>query len=123
MNTCIVGIGSNINPDENIALAIKLMGDSTNLIRQSSFIKTKPIGITDQADFVNGAVKLKTDLPQNDFRIFLKQLEDKLGRDRSLPKFGPRTIDLDIITWNGEIVDDDYYTRDFLKDAVEELGE
>jgi 7,8-dihydro-6-hydroxymethylpterin-pyrophosphokinase len=44
-----------------------------------------------------------------------------MGRDRTGPKFGPRCIDLDIVVWNGEIVDEDYYTRDFLQKSVAEL--
>jgi 2-amino-4-hydroxy-6-hydroxymethyldihydropteridine diphosphokinase len=52
---------------------------------------------------------------------YLKKLEDRLGRDRTLPKFGPRVIDLDVIVWNSEIVDDDYYKRDFVKKTVDEL--
>jgi len=44
-----------------------------------------------------------------------------MGRDRSLPKFGPRTIDLDILIWNKKVVDEDYYKRDFLRKGVEEI--
>jgi len=44
-----------------------------------------------------------------------------MGRDRTVAKFGPRCIDLDIAVWNGEIVDKDYYTRDFLKKSVDEI--
>jgi 2-amino-4-hydroxy-6-hydroxymethyldihydropteridine diphosphokinase len=44
-----------------------------------------------------------------------------MGRDRTIPKFGPRNIDLDIVVWNGTIVDEDYYTRDFLQKSVAEL--
>ena len=53
---------------------------------------------------------------------FPKKIEDKMGRDRTAPKFGPRNIDLDIVVWNGEIVDDDYYTRDFLQKSVREIS-
>jgi 7,8-dihydro-6-hydroxymethylpterin-pyrophosphokinase len=45
-----------------------------------------------------------------------------MGRDRTAPKFGPRNIDLDIVVWNGEIVDNDYYTRDFLQKSVDEIS-
>jgi 2-amino-4-hydroxy-6-hydroxymethyldihydropteridine diphosphokinase len=54
--------------------------------------------------------------------LFLKDLEDQMGRDRSQPKFGPRNIDLDILIWNNKVVDPDYYTRDFLRTSAAELG-
>jgi 2-amino-4-hydroxy-6-hydroxymethyldihydropteridine diphosphokinase len=85
-------------------------------------IKTKPIGISTQPDFTNGALKIRTNLNQEDLTKLLKSIEDDMGRDRSVPKFGPRCIDLDIAVWNGEIVDDDYYTRDFLKKSVDEIA-
>jgi 2-amino-4-hydroxy-6-hydroxymethyldihydropteridine diphosphokinase len=56
-----------------------------------------------------------------DFKNYLKKLEDRLMRDRTTPKFGPRTIDLDIVLWDGEILDPDYHSRDFLKTVVEEI--
>jgi 2-amino-4-hydroxy-6-hydroxymethyldihydropteridine diphosphokinase len=90
-------------------------------VKVSSFIKTKPIGIENQSEFTNGAVKIKTSLSREDLTVLLKAIEDQMGRDRTAPKFGPRNIDLDIVVWNGEIVDDDYYTRDFLQKSVNEL--
>ena len=51
----------------------------------------------------------------------LKNLENRMGRDRTRPKFGPREIDLDVILWNGQVVDEDYNTRDFLQALVKEV--
>ena len=64
---------------------------------------------------------METELEQQSLKKELKQIEDILGRDRSLPKFGPRTIDLDILIWNKKVVDKDYYERDFLRKGVEEI--
>ena len=121
-HTALIGIGSNIKPDEHISRMLAILKQETTLLGISKLIKTKPIGITDQPWFVNGAVKLETDLPIDDFKRYLKQVEDRLGRDRSQPKFGPRCIDLDLVVWDGRVVDDDYYTRDFLRQAAAELG-
>lgn len=52
----------------------------------------------------------------------LKEIEDLCGRDRSGPKFGPRTMDLDILTWNDEVIDQDAFTRDFLQSSITELN-
>ncbi|RKD92350.1 2-amino-4-hydroxy-6-hydroxymethyldihydropteridine diphosphokinase [Mangrovibacterium diazotrophicum] len=122
MNSAIISIGSNIDPEQNIAKMLALMEKDCRVLMVSELVRTKPIGIEDQPDFVNGAALVETELTQVDFKQYLKSVEDALGRDRSLPKFGPRTMDLDIVVWNGEIVDEDYYTRDFLRDAAESLG-
>jgi 2-amino-4-hydroxy-6-hydroxymethyldihydropteridine diphosphokinase len=122
MNLVIIGIGSNIDSDSNISKMLEILQTKVEVLKVSSFIVTKPIGITNQPDYTNGAVKIKTDLTQNELQGLLKQIEDEMGRDRSAPKFGPRNIDLDIVVWNGEIVDEDYYTRDFLQKSVQELS-
>ncbi|GJL71497.1 MAG: 2-amino-4-hydroxy-6-hydroxymethyldihydropteridine diphosphokinase [Nitrosomonas sp.] len=121
MNDCIIGIGSNINPENNIPESLALLKQQVEIIAISSWVKTAPIGITDQDDFINGAVRIRTALSRDSLFNYLKKIEDKLGRDRTLPKFGPRTIDLDIVVWNKIIIDNDYYTRDFMKNAVNEL--
>lgn len=122
INIVIVGIGSNINADENIATMLEILNQEVNVLQVSSMIKTKPIGIENQPDFTNGAVKVSTGLDEPSLKKLLKQIEDRMGRDRTGPKFGPRCIDLDIAVWNGEVVDEDYYTRDFLRKSVDELG-
>lgn len=101
---------------------LEIIRQEKSVLKVSEMIRTKPIGMTNQADFVNGAMLLETELSFEDFRMYLKNLEDRLGRDRSLPKFGPRTMDLDIIVWNDEITDNDYHTRDFLRKLGPELG-
>ncbi len=121
MNEVIIGIGSNLDAENNIRRALEILGDKFELLKVSEFIKTKPIGIAEQPDFTNGAAKIRTTENQNNLEQLLKQIEDQMGRDRSVPKFGPRCIDLDIVVWNGEIVDADYYTRDFLQKSVQEI--
>ena len=121
MNDCIIGVGSNIEPEENIRKMLCFLAKDHLVKKHSTWIKTTPIGITDQDDFINGAVRVKTQHSMDEFNQYLKNLEDRMGRDRSLPKFGPRVIDLDIVVWNGEIVDKDYHTRDFVKNSVDQL--
>jgi 2-amino-4-hydroxy-6-hydroxymethyldihydropteridine diphosphokinase len=118
---CIVGIGSNIEPEMNIKLAIDLLRNDFELLGVSSFIRNPPIGMADQPDFLNGAVKLIVNQEFESFKTHLKSIEDQLKRDRSDPRFGPRTIDLDIVVWDGKIVDNDYFARDFLKRSVDEI--
>jgi len=122
MNTVIIGIGSNIDAEKNISGMLKILKTQVQVIKVSSMLKTKPIGIENQPEFTNGAVKIKTSLNQENLTVLLKSIEDQMGRDRTAPRFGARTIDLDIVVWNGEIVDNDYYTRDFLQKSVSELS-
>ncbi len=122
MNNCIIGIGSNIDADLNIQEMLKLLASDVEIVQVSTMIQTKPIGITEQADFTNGAVLIRTDKDVKALKSYLKKLEDKMGRDRTQKKFGPRNIDLDILIWNDTIIDPDYYTRDFLRNSAAELG-
>lgn len=121
MNLVIVGVGSNIDPVENIEKAKQLISQKHTIVKSSGFIKTKPIGFKDQADFLNGGWLIKTSLSNKLFKQFLTGIEDKLGRVRNDNKDGPRTIDLDIVVWNGHLVDSEYYERDFLQTIVKEL--
>lgn len=114
-------MGSNIDAQRNIDKALSLLKQYFEVNTVSSLIKTEPIGITDQPEFLNGALKISTSMQRDELNKLLKQIEDEMGRDRTAPKFGPRIIDLDIVVWNTEIVDNDYYERDFMRRAVDEV--
>jgi 2-amino-4-hydroxy-6-hydroxymethyldihydropteridine diphosphokinase len=122
MNNCIIGIGSNIEADKNIPEMLKLLGTEVEIVQVSQMVQTKPIGITEQPDYTNGAVRIVTEMNLEELTTFLKQMEDQMGRDRTQKKFGPRNIDLDILIWNNAVVDPDYYTRNFLRNSAAELG-
>jgi len=117
----VIGLGSNIDPEANLEQAVLELKSRFKVLKRSQWTRTKPIGIQDQPDFYNGALLMETELEQQSLKKELKRIEDILGRDRSLPKFGPRTIDLDILIWNKKVVDEDYYERDFLRKGVEEI--
>ena len=117
----VIGLGSNIDPEANLEQAVQELESRFNVSKRSQWTRTKPIGIQDQPDFFNGALLMETELEQQRLKKELKRIEDILGRDRSLPKYGPRTIDLDILIWNKKVIDEDYYERDFLRKGVEEI--
>ena len=114
-NQAMIAIGSNIDAQNNINQAIKILGHEFTIVKEAPFLTTRPIGDIPQDDFINSAICVETHLSQDELNRWLKSVEDQLGRDRSRPKFGPREIDLDVLAWNGTIVDEDYYTRDFLQ--------
>ena len=121
MNKAVIGVGSNIEPQKHISNAQRQIQSRHTMLAVSTWVETLPIGITNQPNFLNGAMLIETTMNQNALKSWLSSLEDELGRDRNGEKFGPRTIDLDIVVWNGVIVDDEVYTRDFLRDAVLEV--
>ena len=118
----VIGLGSNIDPEANLKQAVLELKSRFKVSKRSQWTRSKPIGISDQPDFYNGALLMETELEQQSLKNELKRIEDILGRDRDLPKFGPRTIDLDILIWNKKVVDEDYYERDFLRKGVEEIN-
>lgn len=122
MNDCIIGIGSNINAEQNISEMLRLLALDVEIIKVSGMVQTLPIGMVKQSNYTNGAVRICTEMTMDSLSLCLKKIEDLLGRDRNQPKYGPRNIDLDILIWNGIIIDQDYYTRDFLRNSAVELG-
>lgn len=122
MNRAVVAFGSNIDPAENVARAIEMLGESFFVIARSAGEWTRPIGRKDQPDFLNGAVLIETPLDRDAATRQLHAIEDRLGRVRDpADASGPRTIDLDVVVWNGHIVHDDYHNRPFVRRAVDEL--
>lgn len=121
INIAVIGVGSNINASENIPRMLEILGRKVEILKVSQMIQTKPIGIINQPDYTNGAVKIATPLERYALKQVLMGIEDELGRDRTAAKFGPRTMDLDLVVWNGRIIDRDYYTRDFLRRSVQEV--
>ena len=120
-NTVVIGVGSNIDPEKNIVLSRIAIESEHELIKESSFVKTEPLGYKDQDDFTNGAFLIKTSMGREQLNSWLKDLETKLGRVKTENKNGPRTIDLDILVWNSTVVDPDVAVRGFLRDSINEL--
>ncbi len=121
MNQVIIAVGSNIDPDTSIAKAREILARDFEVVAETDFVSTKPVGYTQQPDFLNGAILVRTDLKLEPLRQHLKQIEDTLGRRRGVLTFGPRIVDLDIVVWNGKLLDPDFYEREYLKKAVLEL--
>jgi 2-amino-4-hydroxy-6-hydroxymethyldihydropteridine diphosphokinase len=117
----VIGVGSNIDPEKHISAAREMIRREHRLISESRFVQTKPIGFPDQSDFCNGVFLVGTKMSRNELDQWLKSIEEKLGRVRTANKNGPRTIDLDIVVWDGKVVDTDLAERDFLKTAVSEV--
>ena len=97
----VVALGANIgNPKEQMDVAISLLRESTDVIALSSYYTTKPVGGPEQPDYINSVCILESELPALDLLALLHGIEKSLGRER-IEKWGPRTIDLDLIQFGG----------------------
>jgi 2-amino-4-hydroxy-6-hydroxymethyldihydropteridine diphosphokinase len=104
-----VGLGANLGPREATLLrAVDLLAAETGIevVELSSFRETEPVGVTDQPTFVNGAVALDTTLRPRELLDTLLRVERELGRVRDGERWGPRTIDLDLLVYGDEVVDE-----------------
>jgi len=105
-----VGIGSNLGkPRETIAAALDLLAadEGIEIVAVSSLRETDPVGYEDQPRFLNGAVALETGLSPQELLGHLLDIERRLGRIRGEgPRFGPRTIDLDLLLYGDKTVDE-----------------
>lgn len=123
-HTAYIALGSNIGDSEAyLKEAIdKLDHLSTSRVEKvSSFLVTAPYGVTDQPDFLNGCLKLQTLLYPEELLRELNRIEQEAGRERII-HWGPRTLDLDILFYDQEIIDMpdlhiphiDLHNRDFV---------
>lgn len=105
-----IALGANLGDREaTIARAIDLIDalDGATVTARSAFISTDPVGPIDQPGYLNGAITLTTTLDAPDLMARLLEIEKQLGREREREqRWGPRTIDLDIILFGGAILDE-----------------
>jgi dihydroneopterin aldolase/2-amino-4-hydroxy-6-hydroxymethyldihydropteridine pyrophosphokinase len=106
-----IALGSNIGDKRaNLDHALKLIGENKycRVIKVSSYYETAPVGYLNQDDFVNAAAEVKTMLQPGELMDFLLSVEQQLKRERII-KWGPRTIDLDILLYDALISDDEHH--------------
>ncbi len=109
MHTVYIGIGSNLGEREvTIRDALELLAADPELEVEavSSIRETDPVGVLDQPRFLNAAIRLATDLAPHPLLERLLAVEQQLGRVRTGERYGPRTIDLDLLLYGDEIVDE-----------------
>jgi 2-amino-4-hydroxy-6-hydroxymethyldihydropteridine diphosphokinase len=121
MNRAVISVGSNIEPEKHVRWARQRIAEELKLVAESEFVETEPIGRPDQPNFLNGAFLVETSRSRDELEAWLKSLEQELGRVKQADKYGPRTIDLDLVVWNDAVVHPDVYEREFLRKAVRQL--
>ena len=132
MAICYLGIGSNLgNRRKNIKLAIKKIGalKGNQIIKESRLCETLPVGgPSGQPDYLNAALKIKTNLPPLTLLKKLKKIETEMGRVPSV-RFGTRIIDLDILLYGYKVINSRKLTiphprmfkRDFVLKPLKEV--
>ncbi|WP_233078483.1 2-amino-4-hydroxy-6-hydroxymethyldihydropteridine diphosphokinase [Rheinheimera soli] len=102
-----IGLGANLNQPvqqlERAVLALQNMKE-TELVQVSGFYGSKPMGPQDQPDYVNAVALLSTRLSAEDMLTQLQQIELEQGRQRKDERWGPRTLDLDILLFGDELI-------------------
>lgn len=109
MARAYVALGANLGDREaslRAALDALAAAPGVAVAAVSSFHDTEPVGYADQPRFLNAAAALDTELGPRELLALLLATERDLGRTREGPRFGPRTIDLDLLLYGDEVVDE-----------------
>lgn len=105
MTRAFVLLGSNLDADQNLRRAVTLLGERLTLERISPVFESAPVGYSEQPCFLNAVVAFETELTPSRLKDgVLRPVETALGRTRTRNKFGPRTIDLDIVLYGNRVL-------------------
>ncbi|EOQ55339.1 MULTISPECIES: 2-amino-4-hydroxy-6-hydroxymethyldihydropteridine diphosphokinase [Escherichia] len=113
MTVAYIAIGSNLaSPLEQVNAAVKALGDipESRILAVSSFYRTPPLGPQDQPDYLNAAVALETTLTPEELLNHTQRIELQQGRVRKAERWGPRTLDLDIMLFGNEVINTERLT-------------
>lgn len=108
MTRAHIAFGGNLGDVEgNLRRALGAVGrlGTTRIVRVSSLYRTAPVGVTDQPEFVNGALEVETGLGPEELLAGMLQIEEDLGRTREA-RWGPRTVDLDLLLYGDRVVEE-----------------
>lgn len=108
MTNCFIGLGSNQQaPAEQLQRALQAIDalPNTQLLAQSSLYSSTPMGPSDQPRYVNAVAEINTQLPPHDLLKALQNIEQQQGRVRKGERWGPRTLDLDILLIGQQVID------------------
>ena len=113
MTVAYIALGSNLaSPLEQVNAAVKAIGDipDSRIVAVSSFYRTPPLGPQDQPDYLNAAVALETQLAPEELLNHTQRIELQQGRVRKAERWGPRTLDLDIMLFGDAVINSERLT-------------
>ena len=104
MNNVVIALGSNIEKEVNLPLAVQLLREMCTVTAVSPVYETVPVGLLTQPNFLNTAVSIQTELSATEIKQGpIHTIETKLKRVRTEDPNAPRTIDADIVLFNDEV--------------------
>ena len=103
MTQVLLGMGSNINAENHIRGGINELKDKFEQVSLSPIYASASVGFEGN-DFINLVARVETDLQPIELRNYLRDLEDRYGRKRDVPKFSDRTLDIDILLYDDLVV-------------------
>jgi 2-amino-4-hydroxy-6-hydroxymethyldihydropteridine diphosphokinase len=109
MPCAYIGLGTNLGDREAVlrtALQLLAGEPGIELVASSSTRETDPVGYEDQPRFLNAAACVETELEPQALLDTMLSIERRLGRTRTGPRYGPRTIDLDLLLYGDDVVDE-----------------
>jgi 2-amino-4-hydroxy-6-hydroxymethyldihydropteridine diphosphokinase len=104
MAKAYLSLGSNLDAEANLRSAIAALRERFGEVLLSPVYRTRAVGF-DGADFLNAAAIIDTDLDPHALNALLHALEDAHERDRSGPRFGDRTLDIDIVLFDDRVLE------------------
>src|SRR5512146_1192969 len=131
MTRAFIGVGSNIEPAENVRVAIRALARQAHLVGVSMVYLSDALDRPEQPPYYNCVAEIETELPPAEIKFgMLRAIENKLGRQRTQDKYAPRTIDLDLIVYGDltldaegiRLPDPDIPERPFLAVPLAELA-
>ena len=103
MSTAWLGLGSNVNAEAHIRAGIRELTEKFDNIALSPAYASTAVGFEGD-DFINLVARVETDLHPMELRRFLRDLEDRYGRKRNVPKFSDRSLDVDVLIYDDLVV-------------------
>ncbi len=121
-HSAILLLGSNIEPEVNIPRALDMLAERTRVTAHSQVWETEAVG-SSGPNFLNVAVRIETNLEAEEVRSTLASpIENLLGRVRSVDKYMPRTMDIDVVVFDDQGLDENLWNKAFAAIPVSELA-
>lgn len=121
MHQVYLSLGSNIQPEVNLPEAVKLLYNYGEIHKVSNAWESEAVG-SDGPNFLNACILFSTPLLKDEVKArVIHPIEAKLGRKRSTDKYAPRTIDIDIVIFDGQLCDDKFWKQAFVVVPLAEI--